>query len=138
MEPRLGPLYDVPVDAGRLRASGRGRGGRPDADEEDRAVLFTRLYLSIGTMALCKRVLWPAAVLLERGAVHARPPAPQTAGLAHTPLRLALAAVRLEQGDLGAAGEALVEVEATLDEVRRPRPLRRLAGIVRQKRPADR
>ena len=121
MEPRLGPLYDVPVDAGRLRAWEEGRRW-PDADEEDRAVLFTRLYLSMGQWLSVNGFYGHAAVLLERGAVHARPPAPQTAGLAHTPLRLALAAVRLEQGDLGAAGEALREVEATLDEVRRPGP----------------
>ena len=79
-------------------------------------------HLSMGQWLSVNGFDGHAAVLLERGAVHARPPAPQTAGLAHTPLRLALAAVRLEQGDLGAAGEALREVEATLDEVRRPGP----------------
>jgi hypothetical protein len=121
LEKRVGPLTAVPWKGEQLPdweskcAWPGGRGPTPD-----RALFFSRLYHALGRWLASRGQYGHAAVLLERGAFHARNPSPAGAQHALKPLRLALAGVLLEQGRLADCDAVLTPLAGTIDPVTEP------------------
>jgi tetratricopeptide (TPR) repeat protein len=103
LEPSLGRVEEMDLSS---RGLARWETGRPwPADE--RSVLFSQLYLGMGRLLASLGQYDDALTVLERGLIYSGPEASPLAREAALPLRLALAAARLEKGDLAAAAEAL-------------------------------
>lgn len=120
LESRIGPLTEVPFRAQDLpawEAACRWHGGTVPPD---RPLLFSRLYLSMGQWLAGQGQYGHAAVLLQRGAAHARAPASALACRAWLPLRLALAGVLIEQALLDEAADILAGLDERLDERENP------------------
>jgi hypothetical protein len=113
---RIGPLEEVPIAPAALPAW-EDHAHWPDARRTpDRALFLSRLYLAAGRWLADQGRYGHAAVLLERGAAHAAPPASALACRARLPLRLALAGVFLEQGRLEEAAQLLDGLDAQFQE----------------------
>jgi hypothetical protein len=114
LKPSLGSVEELdlsPVELARWEV------GRPWSGAE-RPVLFTQLYLGLGRLLAGLGQYREALLVLERGRSHATAGDPPLARAADLPLRLALAAARLEQGDLPTAASDLGTL--VLDERKHP------------------
>ena len=90
----------------------------PDSSGGDRTLFFAQYYLTGGRLTAAQGQYRSAIRILERGIWHAQQPGAQGAML---PLALALAAARLEEGDLLTAGSALTQIAAAgIDTARQP------------------
>ncbi len=103
LEPSLGRVEEMDLSPHGLA---RWETRRPWPAKE-RPVLFSQLYLGMGRLLASLGQYGDALTVLERGLIYSGPEAPPLAREAALPLRLALAAARLEKGDLAAADEAL-------------------------------
>src|SRR5262249_45199955 len=92
----------------------------PETTQDDRAVLFSRLYLEIGRISSSYGQYENALAAMERGLTHTGKDAPSLAQRARLPLKLAIAAALLEKGELEISSSTLIEIEPELDELRQP------------------
>jgi CHAT domain-containing protein len=92
----------------------------PDTNAADREVLFSRLYLEIGRLEAANGQYDRAVAALKRGLLHCQPGAPALARQAEVPLLLAIAASRLEQGDLQSAAVVVLDLPGQFDEAQQP------------------
>jgi CHAT domain-containing protein len=117
LEHRIGPLRDVPYLAQKLPSwEQQCHWPRSEARHIDRALFFSRLYLSMGQWLAGQGRYGHAAILLERGRTQARPPSSPLAQRAWLPLSLSLAAVYLEQGRFQECGTLLAQLQPHLDD----------------------
>jgi CHAT domain len=117
-ETHIGPLRDTPT-----RAEDLDRwedGCWKAASRPDRSLMLSRLYLVAGIWLSGRGFFSHAALLLERGAMHAMPPAPALACRALAALRLALATTLLEQGKFAACGGVLADIRDMVDPRQQP------------------
>lgn len=119
---RIGPLEGIPILAEDLPAW-EDRCRWPETDVSpviDRSLFFSRLYLVLGRWLASQGYYEQGRVLLDRGIIHAEPPASSLACRARVTLQLERAAVYLEQGRLDRCGEDLAWVEPRLDQKAHP------------------
>src|SRR5262249_1438544 len=117
MHPQIGDIHAVSFALAPL-AAWEQRCDWPGADQADRAVLFSRLYLEMGSLLAGLGQYRDAEVALERGLKHSGDGAPDLARRAAVPLRLALSTVLLERGDLPRSEAQLRGLETMFDERR--------------------
>ncbi len=87
---------------------------------EDRAVMFSRLYLIFGWLLASLGQYQAAHLMLRRGLRFTGLSAPKLAQRAALHLKLTIVMVLLESGDLSAARARLEELEPTLNKKRQP------------------
>lgn len=93
----------------------------PGTNHEDRTVILTLLYLSMGRVLSALGQYGDAVSALKRGlSLAGGDGAHDLARRALTPLHIALAGALLEKGDLHGAGLELEALEPTLDSARQP------------------
>lgn len=107
-------LTDTDLDAWETRCHWN------DTTAEDRAVMFSRLYLIFGWLLSSLGQYQAALLMLQRGLRFTGQSAPKLAQRAALPLNLAIVTALLESGDLNAARENLERIESTLDRKRQP------------------
>lgn len=90
------------------------------ADQADRIVLLSRLYLVMGQLLASLGQYGDALAALERGLFHAGPTSPALAQQAALPLRVAIARAQVEKGELSAARASLFDLEPMLNENKSP------------------
>ncbi|HEX5604475.1 MAG TPA: CHAT domain-containing protein, partial [Pyrinomonadaceae bacterium] len=90
----------------------------PDTKPQDRAVIFSRLYLNLGWLLASLGQYQDALLILTRGQRFTGESAPKLAQRAAIPLALTIATAQLELGNLDVAKEKLVELESFLDKRR--------------------
>lgn len=126
--PRIGDVTRISFTAAGLKEWER-RCRWPNADERDRATIFTLLYLVMGRLLAALGQYGQAAEALRRGLGHTKPggadgrayAGPQElAQQAAAPLKLALAAALLEKGELRSAAEHLKQLKGQEPELTRP------------------
>jgi CHAT domain-containing protein len=98
LEPRIGPLEEVPWDRADFPAW-EDRCHWPEA-RIDRPLILSRLYHIMGLWLSGNGHYGHACEVLKRGLDQARPPASSLASRAEVPLALALATARFERGEL--------------------------------------
>ena len=115
------------TDAGLIRwEAGR---SWTSSDEADRAVLFSQLYLAMGSLLAALGSYGDALQALRRGLTFTGPSAPDLARRAAPVLRAAIAAALLERGDLDEARRVVDPLRAQSSEFAEPAQYVRLHEI---------
>lgn len=115
----VGPLDEIPTEPALLPAW-ESRCRWIVRAEHDRPLLFSRLYLALGGWLSGCGFYRQAAVLLQRGTMHAEPPASSLACRAWVRLHLALAGAELEYGSLAEVDAVLKKTKPAIDPKRHP------------------
>ncbi len=92
----------------------------PHADAGDRQTLLAALYRVMGQLLAANGCYGQALAFFGRGLAHTGEGAPPLARLTANPLRLDLAGVLLEKGDLAATAASLAELGPAIDPERTP------------------
>lgn len=119
LQPSIGNIQAIRFEATSL-VQWEARCQWPGTNEEDRAVLFSRLYLAMGQLLTRIGQYGDALGSLKQGLTYTEANAPSLARQARIPLLLEIAGAQLEKGELAAAGEDLAALEERFDEARQP------------------
>jgi hypothetical protein len=111
---RIGPLAESDLDLASLPAQEAACTWEA-REVPDRALFFSRFYLARGLLSGASGRYEEASCLLERGACHAQAPASSLACRAWVALRLALAGVLLEWGQVSECGDVLTAVRKRME-----------------------
>lgn len=119
MEARIGKIDEIRFTGQALAAWEEARQW-PGTGQAERLVLFTQLYLGMGTLFVVLGQYKDGAAAFRRGLLHCQPQAPSLVGQYETPLRLGLARALMEFGDLSHAQQILNDLQGSIDENRAP------------------
>lgn len=119
MRPRIGELDDIIFSASGL-ARWEAERKWPGANDDDRAVLLSRLYHVMGWLLADLGQYESALRALERGLMHAGDEAHPLARRVSLPLRLAVVGALLEKGEMREARVRLAAIRLDIDENANP------------------
>jgi CHAT domain-containing protein len=129
MEPTLGAIDEIQFSEVGL---GEWESTRywPGSDDADRAVLFSQLYLSMGSLLVAMGAYSESIRAFRRGLSFAGPAAPDLAQRAGPILRSSIAAALIEKGDLNEAQQELDRLSAQVEELHEPAHYVRIQEIL--------